>query len=158
MGIESTQDASQRPANGFEDRGPDIHRRPSTSAAVRSRALQIPGSPALVHRRPPRWLSSWLSAIASREDSFFPSLISGPFQHGLVLVLSFSIASSLVAAAASALRGGHFAHQEAEPMPLREAPVGLAKKGGRLIAAPRAPAFSGVETVLFKVDKTSRPA
>jgi hypothetical protein len=43
-------------------------------------------------------------------------------------------------------------------MPLREAPVGLAKKGGRLIAAPRAPAFSGVETVLFKVDKTSRPA
>ncbi|HEY1456159.1 MAG TPA: MFS transporter [Candidatus Dormibacteraeota bacterium] len=46
--------------------------------------------------------------------SFFPSLISGPFQHGLVLVLSFSIAASLVAAAASVLRGGHFIHQDAE--------------------------------------------
>ena len=54
-------------------------------------------------------------------QTFFPSLISGPFQHGLVLVLSFSIAASLVAAAASALRGGHFVHQEAETVPLREA-------------------------------------
>jgi MFS family permease len=53
--------------------------------------------------------------------TFFPSLISGPFQHGLLLVLSFSIAASLVAAAASALRGGHFVHQEAEPMTLQEA-------------------------------------
>jgi hypothetical protein len=46
--------------------------------------------------------------------AFFPSLISGPFQHGLILVLSFSIAASIVAAAASALRGGHFVHQELE--------------------------------------------
>ena len=46
--------------------------------------------------------------------TFFPSLISGPFQHGLVLVLSFSIAASLVAAAASALRGGRYVHQEEE--------------------------------------------
>ena len=44
--------------------------------------------------------------------AFFPSLISGPFQHGLVLVLSFSIAASLVAAAASALRGGRYVHEE----------------------------------------------
>jgi len=53
--------------------------------------------------------------------SFFPSLISGPFQHGLVLVLSFSIAACLIAAAASALRGGHFVHQEADAVPLHEA-------------------------------------
>jgi len=53
--------------------------------------------------------------------TFFPSLISGPFQHGLVLVLSFSISASLVAAAASALRGGRYIHQEADVMPLREA-------------------------------------
>ena len=45
--------------------------------------------------------------------AFFPSLIASPFQHGLVLVLSFSIAASLVAALASALRGGHFVHHEA---------------------------------------------
>lgn len=44
--------------------------------------------------------------------AFFPSLISGPFQHGLVLVLSFSIAASLVAAAASWLRGGRYVHEE----------------------------------------------
>jgi len=44
--------------------------------------------------------------------TFFPSLISDPFQHGLVLVLSFSIAASLVAAAASALRGGRYVHEE----------------------------------------------
>ncbi|MGH7765266.1 MAG: MFS transporter [Candidatus Dormibacteraceae bacterium] len=53
--------------------------------------------------------------------AFFPSLIAGPFQHGLVLVLSFSIAASLIAAAASALRGGHFVHQEAETKSLAEA-------------------------------------
>jgi len=53
--------------------------------------------------------------------SFFPSLISGPFQHGLVLVLAFSIAASLVAAIASALRGGLYVHQEEEPILLKQA-------------------------------------
>jgi MFS family permease len=53
--------------------------------------------------------------------TYFPSLISGPFQHGLVLVLGFSIAASLVAALASALRGGRYVHEEAEVVPLREA-------------------------------------
>ena len=47
-------------------------------------------------------------------QAFFPSLISEPFHHGLILVLGFSIAASLVAAAASALRGGHYVHQETE--------------------------------------------
>ena len=46
-------------------------------------------------------------------QTFFPSLIAGPFQHGLVLVLSFSIAASLIAALASALRGGHYVHDDA---------------------------------------------
>jgi EmrB/QacA subfamily drug resistance transporter len=52
------------------------------------------------------------SAARLTDRYFFPSLISGPFQHGLVLVLLFSIAASLVAAAASALRGGKFVHEE----------------------------------------------
>jgi MFS family permease len=51
-------------------------------------------------------------------STFFPSLISGPFQHGLVLVLSFSIIASLVAAAASALRGGRYVHEEVDLIPL----------------------------------------
>jgi MFS family permease len=46
--------------------------------------------------------------------TFFPSLISSPFQHGLVLVLTFSIVASLVAAAASFLRGGRYVHEEVE--------------------------------------------
>jgi MFS family permease len=45
-------------------------------------------------------------------QTFFLSLISGPFQHGLILVLGFSIAASVVAAAASALRGGRYVHEE----------------------------------------------
>jgi MFS family permease len=54
--------------------------------------------------------------------TFFPSLISVPFQHGLVLVLGFSIIASLIAALASALRGGRYVHQEAgEVVALREA-------------------------------------
>ena len=54
-------------------------------------------------------------------QTFFPSLISGPFQHGLFLVLTFSIVASLVAAAASALRGGRYVHQEVEVAPAAEA-------------------------------------
>jgi hypothetical protein len=55
-------------------------------------------------------------------NSFFPSLISEPFQHGLVLVLAFSTVASLVAAVASALRGGLYVHQEeAAAVSLKEA-------------------------------------
>jgi len=61
----------------------------------------------VLHQLPPA------DAARLTGPTFFPSLISGPFQHGLVLVLAFSIGASLVAAAASALRGGHFVHQEA---------------------------------------------
>lgn len=62
----------------------------------------------ILHQLPPA------DAARLTGQTFFPSLISGPFQHGLVLVLSFSIVASLVAAAASALRGGHFVYQEEE--------------------------------------------
>jgi len=43
--------------------------------------------------------------------AYFPSLISGPFKHGLVVVLSFSIVMCLIAAAASWLRGGKYVHE-----------------------------------------------
>ena len=52
-------------------------------------------------------------------NTFFPSLISQPFQHALVLVLSVSIGASLVAALASALRGGYYVHEEKEREPDR---------------------------------------
>jgi MFS family permease len=42
--------------------------------------------------------------------SFFPSLISGPFQAGLHIAFGFSIAACLVAALASLLRGKQYIH------------------------------------------------
>ena len=49
--------------------------------------------------------------LVSKE--FFPSLIGGPFKHGIIYVLIFAAAMCLVAAAASWLRGGKFVHEEA---------------------------------------------
>jgi MFS family permease len=46
--------------------------------------------------------------------SFFPQLIGGPFKHALVFVLAFAVLMSLVAAVASALRGGKFIHEDDE--------------------------------------------
>jgi uncharacterized membrane protein len=51
--------------------------------------------------------------------TFFPSLISTPFQHGLEVAFGFAVACCLVAAAASLLRGGKYVH-EVEPMPTHE--------------------------------------
>jgi MFS family permease len=47
--------------------------------------------------------------------SFFPSLISAPFEHGLTIAFDFAIAACLVAAVASLLRGGKYVH-EGEPV------------------------------------------
>jgi len=45
-------------------------------------------------------------------QTFFPQLISQPFHNGLVIVFSMAIAVLLIAAAASALRGGRYVHEE----------------------------------------------
>ncbi len=44
--------------------------------------------------------------------SFFPSLISAPFQHGLDIAFDFAIVACLVAAVASLLRGRRYVHDE----------------------------------------------
>ena len=44
--------------------------------------------------------------------TFFPSLISAPFQHGLDIAFDFAIVACLVAAVASLLRGGRYVHDE----------------------------------------------
>ena len=46
--------------------------------------------------------------------SFFPRLIAEPFKHGLAIVFLAALAMSLVAAAASWLRGGRYVHEELE--------------------------------------------
>jgi MFS family permease len=43
--------------------------------------------------------------------SFFPSLISAPFEHGLAIAFDFAIAACLIAALASLLRGGRYVHE-----------------------------------------------
>jgi MFS family permease len=43
--------------------------------------------------------------------TFFPSLISAPFEHGLAIAFYFAIAACLIAAVASLLRGGRYVHE-----------------------------------------------
>jgi MFS family permease len=45
-------------------------------------------------------------------QKFFPGLISQPFHHGLVIVFLMAIAVLIIAAGASALRGGRFVHED----------------------------------------------
>jgi MFS family permease len=47
---------------------------------------------------------------------FFPSLISGPFSQGLGVAFSFAIAACVIAAVASALRGGRYVYTEPAPV------------------------------------------
>jgi hypothetical protein len=59
-----------------------------------------------------------LNALSAKDAafltgrSFFPSLISGPFAEGLAVAFAFAIAACLVAAFASALRGGKYEYKE----------------------------------------------
>ncbi len=62
--------------------------------------------PDLLRRLPPQ------DAAALTGKSFFPSIISGPFHHGLVLVFGIALALSVLAALASALRGRERARAE----------------------------------------------
>ncbi|MGN6587690.1 MAG: MFS transporter [Solirubrobacterales bacterium] len=53
---------------------------------------------------------------------FFPQLISQPFSDGLDTALAFAIVACLVAAAASALRGGRYHAEDAHPQPASAQP------------------------------------
>jgi MFS family permease len=57
--------------------------------------------------------------------TFFPSLIAAPFRSGLHEVFAFAITACLVAAAASALRGGRRAHEADETRAIAHAAVRL---------------------------------
>ena len=58
--------------------------------------------------------------ITGRE--FFPDLISGPFQHGLVVVFALATALTVLAALASARRGGRALPAD-QPSPRQEDPA-----------------------------------
>jgi MFS family permease len=71
--------------------------------------------------------------------TFFPSLISAPFQHGLDIAFDFAIAACLIAAVASLLRGRRYVHEldgataepATEPESAASQPV-AASRGSRL--------------------------
>jgi MFS family permease len=75
--------------------------------------------------------------------TFFPSLISGPFQHGLDIAFDFAIAACLIAAVASLLRGGRYVHElhgeGAEPEPASEPEPAAAESGPAAPSEPAAP-------------------
>jgi EmrB/QacA subfamily drug resistance transporter len=80
-------------------------------------------------------LGPTLSAMPSAKvayltgKTFFPSLISGAFIHGLRIAFSASVVMCLIAAAASWMRGGRYVHAEADDVlafgaPFEDAPEG----------------------------------
>ncbi len=73
-------------------------------------------------------------AAALTSRAFFPQLIGPSFKHGLVIILGFAVAMSLIAAVASALRGEKFVHQDDES---------IAQKA---LLSPGSVAFAGVNS------------
>jgi len=65
------------------------------------------------------------------SHGFFPQLISGPFKHGLVIILSFSIVMCLLAAWASWLRGGKYIHREQAEQPGPPVPLAMTPSSSR---------------------------
>jgi MFS family permease len=72
------------------------------------------------------------SVLTGRQ--FFPELISGPFHHGLVIVFSTAMTILVIAAGASALRGGRYVNPEQ---------TGPAGAGGGPAAAGQSAASAG---------------
>ena len=79
---------------------------------------------------------------------FFPALISGPFADGLTVAFGFAIVASLVAAVASALRGGKYVYDEGRPGG-NEVPDDEGTAGG---------SSSGVDAASTAMDHATAPA
>ena len=80
--------------------------------------------------------------------TFFPQLISDPFMHGLRIVFSAAVVMSLVAAAASWLRGQKYVHTEEEAVAAIPAPVPAVPAPVPVPASVEALAATGGGTVL----------
>jgi MFS family permease len=69
--------------------------------------------------------------------TFFPALISAPFEHGLAIAFDFAIGACVIAAVASLLRGGRYVHD------LAHSPSGPADRAGTEAAVVLAAAAEG---------------
>jgi MFS family permease len=79
--------------------------------------------------------------------TFFPSLISAPFEHGLAVAFDFAIAACLIAGLASLLRGGKYVHElHGAPEVAATVPEGAVQPqaAGRPAALRRRPADPAV--------------
>jgi MFS family permease len=74
------------------------------------------------------------NSAALTGHSYFPSLISGPFQSGLHEAFTFAIVACLAAAAASWSRGGRYVHEETPQI------ASQPEQSGELVGAASAPA------------------
>jgi len=61
------------------------------------------------------------NAAVLTGTQFFPHLIAGPFQHGLIIVFTAAAAMSVVGAAVSLMRGGQFYYDAPDGPPARAA-------------------------------------
>ena len=90
--------------------------------------------------------------------TFFPSLISAPFEHGLAIAFDFAIAACLVAAVASLLRGGQYVHETHAPA--TPADHAAATPAGHVAATPagqrRELTGTGARTALDAAAATAR--
>ncbi len=84
------------------------------------------------------------STITGR--SFFPQLIGSPFTHALLYVVLFAAAMSLVAALASAMRGGRYVHDDEESR-AQKARMASVSSAGAGVAVQAAPVGSGTGPV-----------
>jgi hypothetical protein len=67
--------------------------------------------PAVLHHLP----AAQAAQLTGR--SFFPHLMTGPFEKALATAFTFSFVACLIAAGASWLRGGKYHHRDEEPPP-----------------------------------------
>ncbi len=69
--------------------------------------------------------------------SFFPNLISEPFEHGIAVAFTAAIIMLLIAAGASLLRGERFVHAEADGWVHHDTPLeAMAREGDALTGVP----------------------
>ena len=73
------------------------------------------------------------------SGSFFPTLISAPFMHGLAIAFTASIIMLLIAAAASMMRGERYIHTDAEGVPHADTPFEATAREGDALAVPAVP-------------------
>lgn len=92
-------------------------------------------------------------ALAAR--SFFPGLVSSPFDAGLHAAFDFAIVASLLAAWASWLRGGRYVYSEPEPEPTAQRDRHHRGTGDRE-GAPRATPVTADGSVGRPADSSTR--